>query len=243
MPRRPGPPALVEDVGRKGLDENVADKIRESILKGDFAAGSHLVELDLASRWDVSQGTIRAALKILQHEGLVEYRPRRGNFVSEVTSADIFEIYTLRDALEALGARLAAEHIDEAGHRSLERALQNLRSGAVSGNRRRVMELDFEFHRTVLQLSRHRRLIEMYALIEAQTRMFMAMTDRFHHDLTEVSGIHEPIAQAIYRGDGELASRLSSRHNERDGQKLVTALAESEAAEYRKPSLKQKRRG
>ena len=227
MRRLPGRPRLANDAGRKGLDEDVADRLRESILKGEVPPGTHLVEMELASQQEVSQGTVRAALKILQREGLVEYRPRRGNFVTQIAAADAFEIYTLRDALEALAARWAAERITDAGRRKLDQGLHALRLGVMSGNRRRVMELDFKFHRTIVELSGHRRLIELYKFIEVQTRLFMTltMTDRFHHDLTEVLKIHRPLAEAISKGDARGAAELASRHNERDGQHLIDAMS------------------
>jgi DNA-binding GntR family transcriptional regulator len=126
-----------------------------------------------------------------------------------------------------LGARCAAERISDSGRVELNRALQSLRVGVLSGNRRRVMDLDFKFHRTIVELSGHRRLIDLYNLIEAQIRLFMTltMTDRFHHDLTEVLAIHEPIAKAIAKGDATRAAELASRHNERDGRHLIAAMS------------------
>jgi DNA-binding GntR family transcriptional regulator len=233
-PRRPaGRPRLLNEFNRKGLDEDVADRLRDLILKGELLPGAHLIEMDLASAHDVSQGTVRAALKILQHEGLVEHRPRRGKFVNETSADDAFEIYTLRDSLEALGARCAAERITDSGRAELNRALQALRVGVLSGNRRRVMDLDFKFHRTIVELSGHRRLIDLYNLIEAQVRLFMTLTmsDRFHHDLTEVLSIHEPIAKAIARGDAGRAAELASRHNERDGRHLIAAMGANSGTE------------
>lgn len=239
MPRPPGPPTLTSDVSRQGLDADVADRLRESIFRGEIPAGTHLVELDLASRLDVSQGTVRAALKILQRIGLVEYRPRRGAFVNQISPADAFEIYTLRDSLEALGARCAAERITDAGRLELDRVLEQMRQGAASGNRRRLMEVDFKFHRTIIALSGHRRLMDMYELIEAQTRLFMTltMTDRFHHDLKEVLAIHKPIAEAISKGDARRAAALASSHNERDGRDLVSAMSPPASQETVRYSL------
>lgn len=212
------------ELDRKGLDEDVAEKLRQEILKGDLSPGTRLTELDLADRWQVSQGTIRAALKTLQYEGLVEYRPRRGTFVTSITEEDVLEIYTLRDSLEALAARRAATSMTEAGRRSVERVLQLMRSAVASRNRKRMLDLDFEFHRTVVEMSNHKRLIDIYARLESQTRLFLTMTDRFHHDLDELLAIHEPLANAIMKGDAERAFALASHHSERDGKELAAAM-------------------
>ena len=84
---------------RPGLDVVVADGIREKILSGQLTAGAHLVEADFAREFEVSNGTIRSALRHLQGEGLVELRPRRGVFVSAMDPNDALELCTLRDAL------------------------------------------------------------------------------------------------------------------------------------------------
>lgn len=205
----------VMDLDRRSLDEDVADALRQAILKGDFQPGERLTELDLAARWRVSQGTIRAALKTLQYEGLVEVRPRRGTFVTKLDEADVLEIYSLRDALESLAARHAALRIADKDRRALERVLRAMRSAVEAGNRKRMLDLDFEFHRTIVEMSGHKRLMEMWSKIAVQTRLFLTMTDQFHHDLDGLLAIHEPLAEAILSGKVEKAFRLASHHSQR----------------------------
>ncbi|MFO1058321.1 MAG: GntR family transcriptional regulator [Dongiaceae bacterium] len=212
------------ELDRKGLDQDVAGKLREAIFRGELSAGARLTELDLADRWQVSQGTIRAALKDLRHEGLVEYRPRRGTVVTSFTEADVVEIYTLRDSLEALAARWAAASRSEGGCRALEQVLKGMRSAVAARQRKRMLDLDFEFHRTIVEMSGHKRLIDVYARLEAQTRLFLTMTDRFHHNLDGLLAIHEPLANAIVKGDVERAFALASHHSEHDGKELAAMI-------------------
>lgn len=213
------------DVHRVGLDADIAARLRQAILRGVFSPGDRLVELELASRWDVSQATVRAALKILQHEGLVESRPRRGSFVRTLSEADVLEIYSLRDALEALAARHAAKRIDDRGRSSIVKILDGMRSAVESGNRKRMLDLDFEFHRQIVGLSGHSRLADIYAGLEMQTRLFLTLTDQFHHDLEELVAIHEPLARAVMEGDEGQAFGLASSHSQGDGRKLTEAIA------------------
>ncbi|MEZ5926857.1 MAG: GntR family transcriptional regulator [Hyphomicrobiaceae bacterium] len=206
------------------LDEEIADRLRESILKGELEAGERLTELSLANQWQVSQATIRAALKLLQGEGLVEYRKRRGTFVTSISEADVLEIYTLREMLEAFAARRAAQRVTAHGRKSLERIMRNMRAAARTGDRRRMLELDFEFHRAIVNMSGHRRLLEIYAKLESQTRLFLTMTDVLHHDLEDAIAHHEPLGNAILAGDHQRAFELASHHCERDAVELVRAL-------------------
>lgn len=220
--------APAAELDRRSLDEDVAEALRQGILKGDFKPGERLTELDLAARWHVSQGTIRAALKTLQYEGLVEVRPRRGTSVTKLDEADVLEIYSLRDALESLAARHAALRITDKDRRTLERVLRAMRSAVETGNRKRMLELDFEFHRTVVDMSGHKRLSEMWSRIAVQTRLFLSMTDQFHHDLDGLLAIHEPLAEAILAGKAEKAFSLASHHSQRDGTRLAAVLAGSD---------------
>ncbi|MBN9025755.1 MULTISPECIES: GntR family transcriptional regulator [Kaistia] len=206
------------------LEAEIGDALRSAILDGEFAPGVRLIELELATRFNVSQGTIRAALKFLQAEGLVEYRPRRGNFVITVEKSDVYEISMLREALESLGARLAAKRIDDQGREALEELLQAMRTAARTGNRARLTELDFDFHRTVIEISGHRRLMEVYNRLEGQTRMFLRLTDKFYHDPLDIIELHEPLVNAICSGDAEAAFQLANRHADADAEELIESM-------------------
>lgn len=208
------------------LEQEIGSALRTAIVEGEFAPGTRLIELDLAARFNVSQGTIRAALKDIQAQGLIEYRPRRGNFVITVEKADIYEISMLRDSLEALGARLAAKRIDDDGRRALEKVLHAMRLAAEAGHRKKLIELDFEFHRTVIDISGHRRLMDIYNKLEGQTRMFLQLTDQFYHDPREIPGLHEPLVAAIVSGDAETAFQLAIRHADDDAEELVSSMSQ-----------------
>lgn len=206
------------------LESEIGAALRTAILDGELAPGARLIELELATRFNVSQGTIRAALKFLQAEGLVEYRPRRGNFVITVEKADIYEISVLRDALESLGARLAAKRIDDNGRKALEALLQAMRTAAQTGNRARLTELDFDFHRTVIEISGHRRLMDVYSRLEGQTRMFLRLTDKFYQNPLDIIELHEPLVNAICNGDAEAAFQLANRHADADAEDLIESM-------------------
>jgi len=206
------------------LESEIGGALRSAILDGEFAPGVRLIELELATRFNVSQGTIRAALKFLQAEGLVEYRPRRGNFVITVQKSDVYEISMLREALESLGARLAAKRIDDQGREALEALLQAMRTAARTGNRARLTELDFDFHRTVIEISGHRRLMEVYNRLEGQTRMFLRLTDKFYHDPLDIIELHEQLVNAICNGDAEAAFQLANRHADADAEELIESM-------------------
>lgn len=209
---------------RPGLDVMVADGIRGKILSGDLECGGHLIEAEFAREFEVAHGTVRAAFKLLQGEGLVEYRPRRGMFVVSLEPDDVLELCSLRDSLETLGAKLAAQNATDADRTKLKKLLDDLRKAVNRKDRRACMELDMAFHRFVVDLSGHKRLQQMYAQLEFQVRLFMVLTESFHSNLADIMTLHEPLVSAIVSGDAERAAMLSADHNKPDGEALAAAL-------------------
>jgi DNA-binding GntR family transcriptional regulator len=88
---------------------DVADSLRDGILRGDYVAGQRLVEADLCERFGTTRFIIRSALQSLAAQGLVEVRRNRGARVRTVTIDEAIEISEVRRALEGLCAARAAE--------------------------------------------------------------------------------------------------------------------------------------
>ena len=63
------------------LREVVFLTLRKSILKGELQPGERLMEIQLANKLGVSRTPIREAIRMLEHEGLVVMKPRRGRFI------------------------------------------------------------------------------------------------------------------------------------------------------------------
>ena len=86
----------------------IVERLREGIMAGRLQPGSRLVESDLTSRFAVSRGPVREALRRLTADGLIEHWPHRGAVVRRLTEREIRELFLIRIEMEALAARLAA---------------------------------------------------------------------------------------------------------------------------------------
>jgi DNA-binding GntR family transcriptional regulator len=98
--------------------EKVYGAIREAIITGTYRPAQRLVEAEVASRLGVSKTPVREALYRLEQEGLVESARNRGFSVRVITSAEVREVYELRELYEGACARAAAsspEHVAIAG--------------------------------------------------------------------------------------------------------------------------------
>lgn len=206
---------------RPSLEAEIASAVQEGILGGQWNPGDRLVEMELAQHFGVSQGTIRGALKYLQADGLVEHRPRRGNFVIGISEADIRDISLMRDALESLAAQLAAERIDSEGKIRLSEVVAEMREASQGNQRRRLLELDLRFHRTVIEIADSRLLQDMYKRLEGPTLLFLRMADGFYHEPQAIVDLHEPLLGAICSGDSARAYEIARRHTDQDAGRLT----------------------
>src|SRR4249919_1356694 len=87
--------AIQKGLRTRTLPEQIADHLAAAILKGDYRDGEHIPEQKIASMFGVSHGPVRESIRALSKRGLIEFRPRRGAFVIEVTLdaiADLFNI-------------------------------------------------------------------------------------------------------------------------------------------------------
>jgi DNA-binding GntR family transcriptional regulator len=163
--------------------DDVTDAIREAILSGKLAAGTRLIEDDLADQLNVSRGPVRQAIYRLQQEGLVVHETHRGATVATVSREDIAEIYSLRTALERLAAAEACRKASEADLAPLEAILLLFRSiPRTDITRKRVAEMDMEFHDALFRAAHHQRLYRTWQTLRSQVMVFLLLRDALPDD-------------------------------------------------------------
>ena len=203
------------------LDRQAADRIREHILGGVLPAGARLLETQLAEELEVSRGTVRAALALLMHEGLVQQVAFTRWEVAETSERDAWELYTLRAQLEGLAARLAAANVTPADGTRL-RAIGTQMEKAIKQKRFQDMtDLDFSLHQEIVALAHHVRLAELHGFIMLQVRFHMVHSGFLPNDYEALVKEHEELIEAVVNRDGAKAEKLAQSHNQAE----VEALA------------------
>lgn len=198
---------------------NVTEILREKLLRGDFAPGSHLQEVALADQLAVSRTPIREALRLLQQEGLVLYHPNRGYVVKGFALADILAAFEVRGVLEGLAARrMARASVADAdretllacldtGDRLLERALWTDADYAA------WREMNTRFHACILDNADSALLVrfcedagKIPVVFNGSFRWYTRQEFRRSHDH------HHGIAQAVLAGEGDRAEWIMREH-------------------------------
>lgn len=136
------------------VPEQIADHVALAILKGDFRNGEHLPEQRIAAVFGVSHGPVREAIRTLAQCGLVEFRPRRGAFVIEVTLDAVADIFNIRAMLLGLAAHtLSQRPLSERPVAKLQEQVANVRALAASPT---VSPMDYAQALTVLSRTIYR---------------------------------------------------------------------------------------
>lgn len=210
----------------ESLATTVARTIEEAIARGEFPPGSSIVESRLCDQINVSRGTLREALRLLQDRGLVEMIPHQGAIVSTLNSRKAREIYTLRMVLESYAVRLAMERkaytqeaLDE-----IHKALERLFELADQGNPALLIEGDMEFHRLLCCHCDHDMLLSMLDGLQLQTRRFVLFTKLYQTDLQTEAETHKPIWEALLTGDSGIAEKAVENHIREAGELLVEKM-------------------
>ncbi len=211
-------------VDRRPLDRKAADILREQILSGRLPPGHRLVETALASQLEVSRGTLRAALRALAHEELVDQVAYTKWVVPEISDQDAWELYTLRGSLEGLAARLAAQRRTAQSLSALDAAFDRLVKAVEAERHPDVAEADLALHKTIVAITGHRRLIAQYRLLEQQVRRYILLSNALIVDLKQMIAEHEPIVRSIAAGETERAERLARDHNAPEAEKAAAQL-------------------
>lgn len=195
----------------RGLEsERVAAWLRDAILDGVREPGSKLIERDLAGEFGVSRVPVRDALKVLEAEGLVELRPRTWAIVREFTAADLADLDEVREVLEPMAFRLAAERHRRDGLDRLQLALREEQESAAESDSIVSRRAAADFHEIVVELADNRLLAALMQSIRSRLRWSLVQ----HDDLVHIADEHVALFEAIRDRDGDRASELAYAHVE-----------------------------
>ena len=157
---------------QRTLSDYVADQLRQAILVGQLKPNQRLVEEELAASMQTSRGPIRDALRMLENDGLVVRQSHRGAFVAELSTKDVMEIYTLREALESLAIKFTIQNATSDQIAELEQLVRTMEDLAKTDyNQLEATDLDIEFHRTLCHISGHQRVLAAWEGLSAQIRL------------------------------------------------------------------------
>ena len=203
--------------------------IEEGILKGRYAPGSRLPEQALAESLGVSRGPLREAIRTLEGRRLLERIPNAGVRVVELSIDDVDQILTLRESLEGMASRLAAENMTLAEVRQLRHVTLGLqRLDHPTTEAVFHVDADQDFHHRIVLGSRNKWISNLlchdfYTLI----RLCRIQSGKLRQDRPGIHEEHHAIVDCIERRDGEGAEQAMRAHVRQSRDRLLAEIQAS----------------
>lgn len=195
------------------LVEQVVEAITSEIVSGALPSNARLIQDDLARAYGVSRQPVQQALLLLRNGGLVRDAEGRGLVVAPLDATFIRNLSEIRAVIEGLAGRLAAingrERARIEGPRFIAAGHEAVKSGAVD----RQTEADMAFHGFLSEISGNPLISETTAPHWPSLRRVMGEVLRDDVGMpTNIWDEHAAILDAVIKGDGETAERLSRDH-------------------------------
>lgn len=192
------------------------ESLRDLVLSGAIAQGEQIVESQIADRLGVSRTPVRDALARLTSEGLVEQRPNRTKFVSNLW-LKVEDVLAIRNRLEPWAASLASYNMTAAdidGLRGVQDRMEDLLSDP-GNNMEELLVLNRSFHARIASCCGNPSLVEVLDRLRPYS-VFPRIIERYSHDTLRVATLeHRDIIEALWQRDQTEIERLVSVHLER----------------------------
>lgn len=191
------------------LRDQVRTALQERIAQGTLRPGDRVFEQDIADEFGVSRVPVREAIRMLQSDGLVEVRDRRrGVFVRSLDRRELEELFDVREALEALAARLAAGRDSADAVTRMGEYARTARACLDAEDTEGMSRANSAFHDELVALSGNNLLASMLEPLHGR----LAWMFRLNLEPERVCGEHEALLAAITDGDTERAAELARTH-------------------------------
>jgi len=190
------------------------NEIRKRIINCEYAPGSFLNEEMLTTSLGLGRTPVRDALSRLEHEGLVEIRPKIGITVTPLNISDVNKIFEVRLLLEPYiiknyGSRIPADSLNSYCRIFSKPPVENYQSDGGT----RAFNLDAEFHAMIVTACPNEYIRGVVTQIATQNARFRHMTGIIYDTrLSDTFREHLEITRACLEENWDDAAEKLRQH-------------------------------
>jgi DNA-binding GntR family transcriptional regulator len=221
---------LVAEARPLSVPEQVAERISQAILHGDYQPGQRIPEQSIADQYQISRGPVREALRLLESEGVIEILPRRGAHITSLTVEEVTDIFNIRAALIGLSVRLASENMQPDQLSQMKSWVSQLGNICTEPDAtEEYVWISFRVSLFVGRICGNERLYEMLRSLSRQTVRYTTLGLATPARRRRSAKNWRAMLRAIQQGDGDAAERASRTLVEESRDAAISSL-ESEIA-------------
>ena len=217
------------------IAQTLSSRIRDLILKGEFAAGQHLREVQLAEMFGSSRTPVRLALAANERDGLLEYGPNRGYVVRPFRVKDIASAFEMRALIEGYATRRVAE-------KGLSAETQERIAGAIASvshllDRDEALDEDARqawrthnatFHRGIMEDADNRFIAPMLLSVQQIPSVYPPVLSSYDPGrLRAYNDQHRRILACIVTREAVRAEFLMREHVQAAGETILASLSDT----------------
>jgi DNA-binding GntR family transcriptional regulator len=226
-------------VSRQRLSNQVYDILKDMIANHRFNPGTRINVEQITKEVGASRTPVWEAVHRLIQEGLLVSIPNRGVFMAALTPKHAIELYTVREVLEGLAARLAIANMDDKTLKKMTKCLEEQLKVIEKEDLVGYSRLDYDFHAMVYEASGNRTLQEMLETIKNKMRPIAMhispILSNLYHD-------HEAILEAFKNRDPDKAEAAFRSHNHHMIGQIQRGIETDDWKEvHEEPQVKKKR--
>jgi DNA-binding GntR family transcriptional regulator len=195
--------------------EHAVAWLRQAIIAGELTPGGRVIQEEIAERIGVSVAPVREALRVLEQEGQLTYRPRRGYYVTELRVEDLEEIYELRQVLEERAARHALPGLDEDSVARIALAAKDCMDAVEVGDVAAELAANRRFHFGILETPEHPHIVRLIRLLWDSTEAYRALYYNSPAERRASVDAHDRILAAVRTRDADLLVAELDSHRQR----------------------------
>ena len=185
------------------------ERLLESIESGELPPGTRLLETEIAERFGISRTPVREALHRLHAMGLAEHGPQRGLIVSYLGYDQLRQLFAVREGLEGMAARLAAEYATRAEVNLLQEMVETDRG---INDPKELLARNKMLHQQIARASHNVYMIDALQNLRLHLSLLPGSTYNFEERRQQAQEEHEEVVSAIVRGDGDAAESAARKH-------------------------------
>lgn len=205
--------------------QRAVEELRRMIFAGELGAGTDHLESELADRLNMSRTPVREAALMLEAQGLVEMRPRKGLRVLSLSPSDMRDIYDVLTELESLSAANAARaNYSDEDLSTLAKAINDMDDAVNCEDLEAWAIADDQFHSELVRLGQNSRVQAIAAMMVDQVRRARAMTLQFRPLPMKSNEDHRGVLEAIRAGNTDEAHQIHHAHRKHAKEMLLQIL-------------------
>jgi len=208
-------PPDMEPITKRGLSDEVVERIRQMIFQGELSPGQRLREEHLAEAFRISRAPVREAILRLEQEGLVVVRRNQGSTVARLDIKDAIEVFSLRLTLEGLAIQWAIRKGLETEIADIGKIVEQMRQAhnLDSLSRSEASRLDIALHDLLYKASHHQRLWRSWTSLRSQIHVLILQANVGNpHFQRRTVETHEALLEALLQRSEELGIKAVREH-------------------------------